>query len=178
MKTLNELYPGIGVDTQIKAIKINSKEVNEGDLFVCTKGVTADRHDFIDDAIKHGAAAIIVSRDVGEKSVPIIKVPDTNRELPYLCQKFYDYPDNKLKMIGDGEDTTSLSQGIFAQGVTSLYSMYPSIDKDKLCNDEDIDETDGTVLRRYFVDCKDDIIFKILLLVGSILVRRFSGLPL
>ena len=69
MKTLNELYPGIGVDTQIKAIKINSKEVNEGDLFVCTKGVTADRHDFIDDAIKHGAAAIIVSRDVGEKSV-------------------------------------------------------------------------------------------------------------
>ena len=66
-------------------------------------------------------------------------------------------------MIGDGEDTTSLSQGIFAQGVTSLYSMYPSIDKDKLGNDEDIDETDGTVLRRYFVDCKDDIIFKILL---------------
>ena len=111
MKTLNELYPGIGVDTQIKAIKINSKEVNEGDLFVCTKGVTADRHDFIDDAIKHGAAAIIVSRDVGEKSVPIIKVPDTNRELPYLCQKFYDYPDNKLKMIGvtgtDGKTSTT-----------------------------------------------------------------------
>lgn len=111
MKTLNELYPGIGVDTQIKAIKINSKEVNEGDLFVCTKGVTADRHDFIDDAIKHGAAAIIVSRDVGEKRVPIIKVPDTNRELPYLCQKFYDYPDNKLKMIGvtgtDGKTSTT-----------------------------------------------------------------------
>lgn len=100
MKKLEELYPGIGVDTLIKAIKINSKEVEEGDLFVCTMGVTADRHDFIDDAIKHGASAIIVSRDVGEKSVPIIKVPDTNRELPYLCQKFYDYPDKTLKMIG------------------------------------------------------------------------------
>ena len=82
MKTLNELYPGIGVDTNIKSIKINSKEVEDGDLFVCTKGVTADRHDFIDDAIKHGAKAIIVSRDVGEKPVPVIKVPDTNRELP------------------------------------------------------------------------------------------------
>ena len=58
MKTLNELYPGIGVDTQIKAIKINSKEVNEGDLFVCTKGVTADRHDFIDQAIENGAKVI------------------------------------------------------------------------------------------------------------------------
>lgn len=100
MKKLEELYPGVGVDTLIKSVQINSKEVEEGDLFVCTMGVTADRHDFIDDAIKHGASAIIVSRDVGEKSVPVIKVPDTNRELPYLCQKFYDYPDKTLKMIG------------------------------------------------------------------------------
>ena len=41
----------------------------------------------------------------------MIKVPDTNRELPYLCQKFYDYPDQKLKMIGvtgtDGKTSTT-----------------------------------------------------------------------
>lgn len=100
MKKLEELYPGVGSDTLIKAIKINSKEVEKGDLFICTMGVTADRHDFIDDAIKHGASAIIVSRDVPVKGVPVIKVPNTNRELPYLCQKFYDYPDQKMKMVG------------------------------------------------------------------------------
>lgn len=100
MKKLEELYPGVGVDLLIKSIKINSKECEKGDLFVCTMGVTADRHDFIDDAINHGAVAIVVSRDVLENRVPVIKVPDTNRELPYLCQKFYDYPDNKLKMVG------------------------------------------------------------------------------
>lgn len=100
MKKLKELYPEVEVDTLIKAIKINSKEVEEGDLFVCTMGVTADRHDFIDAAIKNGASAIIVSRDVNETRVPVIKVPDTNRELPYLCQKFYNYPDHSLKMIG------------------------------------------------------------------------------
>lgn len=100
MKKLNELYPEVEEDILIKAIKINSKEVEEGDLFVCTMGVTADRHDFIDDAIEHGASAIVVSRDVGKKNVPIIKVSNTNRELPYLCQKFYDYPDKTLKMIG------------------------------------------------------------------------------
>ena len=100
MKRLNELYAGINVDTKIKSIKINSKEVTKGDLFVCTMGVTADRHDFVDEAISNGAAALLVSRDVGHKSVPVIKVPNTNREFPFLCQKFYDYPDNKLTMIG------------------------------------------------------------------------------
>ena len=100
MKKLEELYPGIGVDILVRGIKINSSEVEDGDLFVCTKGVTADRHDFIDDAKKHGAVALIVSRDIRDPDVPTIKVPDTNRELPYLCQKFYDYPDQKLRMIG------------------------------------------------------------------------------
>lgn len=100
MMKLNDLYPGIGTDIVIKRIAINSREVEPGDLFVCTKGVTADRHDFIDSAIENGASAIVVSKDIRDKSVPIIKVPDTNRELPYLCQKFYNYPDRKLKMIG------------------------------------------------------------------------------
>lgn len=100
LKRLEEIYEGIGMETLIRGIKINSKEVEVGDFFVCTKGITADRHDFIDEAIKNGASAILVSREVGPKKVPVIKVPDTNKELPYLCQKFYDYPDKKLKMIG------------------------------------------------------------------------------
>ena len=111
MKKLNDLYPGIGTDIVIKRVSINSKEVEPGDLFVCTMGVTADRHDYIDNAIENGASAIVVSKDIRDKSVPIIKVPDTNRELPYLCQKLYDYPDQKLKMIGvtgtDGKTSTA-----------------------------------------------------------------------
>ena len=111
MKKLSELYPGVSEDVVIKAIKINSKECEEGDLFVCTMGVTADRHEFIGDAVKHGASAVIVSRDVGNVGVPVVKVPDTNRELPYLCQKFYDYPDQKLKVLGitgtDGKTSTA-----------------------------------------------------------------------
>ena len=110
MKKLNELYD-CSYDTLIKGIKINSKDCEDGDLFICTMGVTADRHDYIDDAIKNGASAIVVSRDVGEKSVPIIKVEDTNKELPLLCRRFYDNPDEELKIIAvggtDGKTSTA-----------------------------------------------------------------------
>ncbi len=99
MKKLSELYNTLD-DRLIKGIKINSKEIEPGDIFVCTMGVTADRHDFIDEAIKNGASAIVVSCDVGEKSVPVIKVDDTNLELRKLSAKFYDYPCNYLYMIG------------------------------------------------------------------------------
>lgn len=110
MKKLNELYD-IDSDVEIKRININSKEVVPGDLFVCTKGVTADRHDFIPEAIEKGAVAVVVSKDVGNIGVPVVKVEDTNKELPYLCQRFYDYPDEKLTMIGvtgtDGKTSTT-----------------------------------------------------------------------
>ena len=99
MKKLSELYE-INSDIPIKGIKINSKEVQPGDLFVCTMGVSADRHDFIDEAIQNGASAVVVSKEVGKKSVPLIRVKNTNQELQKVCAKFYDYPYEKVKMIG------------------------------------------------------------------------------
>lgn len=98
MKKLSELYPGYP-DIEINDIKINSKEIEKNDLFVCTMGVNADRHDFIEDAIKNGASAIVVSKDV-ECSVPTIKVENTNEELPRVASRFYNHPENDLEIIG------------------------------------------------------------------------------
>ena len=84
MKKLSELYDTTS-DVVIKDIKITSTEVVEGDLFVCVMGVGVDRHDYIDDAIRRGAAACVISHYVGEKDVPLIMVSDTNYELPRLC---------------------------------------------------------------------------------------------
>lgn len=97
MKKLSELYEGYE-DIPIQDIKINSKEVLEGDLFICTMGATTDRHDYIEDAISNGASAVVVSRDVS-CSVPTIRVENTNQELPRLASKFYDYPEKDLKIL-------------------------------------------------------------------------------
>ena len=108
MKKLSELYE-CNYDTWVNDIKINSREIIEGDIFVCTMGVNDDRHNFIDDAISKGATAIVVSKDVN-KDIPTIKVENTNKELPVLAKKLYDYND-ELTLIGvtgtDGKTTTS-----------------------------------------------------------------------
>lgn len=111
MKKINELFE-TDLDILIKDIKINSKEVEPGDLFVCIKGVKVDRHDFIDEAIKNGASCLIVEHDVDVK-IPYIKVENVNKILPKLCQDFYDFNSLNLKIIGitgtDGKTTTSTS---------------------------------------------------------------------
>lgn len=107
LKKLNELY-NTDSDVLIKGIKTNSQDIEKGDLFVCTMGVTADRHDFIEDALKNGASAIIVSQDVNYQ-IPTVKVKNTNEELNSLLIKFYDDPFKDLILIGvtgtDGKTT-------------------------------------------------------------------------
>ncbi|MBR2712028.1 MAG: UDP-N-acetylmuramoyl-L-alanyl-D-glutamate--2,6-diaminopimelate ligase [Bacilli bacterium] len=109
MMKLNELFENTDSDVLIKGISLNSKECIDGDLFVCTMGVSADRHDYIDDAIEHGAVACVISHDVGEKSVPLIKVNNTNEEFPKICRKFYGNPQKDLKFVAvtgtDGKTT-------------------------------------------------------------------------
>ena len=119
---LRELY-NTDSDINVTGVEINSKNCKPGDIFVCVKGATVDRHDFIDDAISNGIVAAVVSKDVGEKSIPIIKVDDTDDELPKLCQKVYDYPNKKLTMIGvTGTD-----------GKTSVSTIIQTLIGDDLC---------------------------------------------
>ena len=58
-------------DIEIKRIKSNSEKVEEGDLFVCIKGLNKDGHDYIEDAVKRGAAAVIAEREISAK-VPVL----------------------------------------------------------------------------------------------------------
>ena len=78
----------------IRGIAYDSRQVKPGDLFVCIKGFRFDGHQFIDDAVKRGAAAVAAEsgRKVRKLSVPVIYVPDTRRALGRCSAYFYGYP--------------------------------------------------------------------------------------
>ncbi|MEW5895134.1 MAG: UDP-N-acetylmuramoyl-tripeptide--D-alanyl-D-alanine ligase [Candidatus Omnitrophota bacterium] len=74
-----------GRSSFFKGVTIDSRCVKKGSIFLAIKGVNQDGHDFIDEAVKKGAAAIIVSKEIrGLENICIILVNDTTRALGAL----------------------------------------------------------------------------------------------
>ena len=65
----------------VGAIRIDSREVGPTDLFVAIRGERMDGHDFVLQAVRRGAAAVIADRAVQAGEAPVLLVPDTVRAL-------------------------------------------------------------------------------------------------
>lgn len=97
MKRLSDIYKNIS-ELEINDVKINSKEVKDNDIFVCVKGVTANRNEYISEAIKNGAKVVVTDKSV-DCHATIIQVKDPDKELIKIAKKLYDYNKNKLDLI-------------------------------------------------------------------------------
>ncbi|MBD3290418.1 UDP-N-acetylmuramoyl-L-alanyl-D-glutamate--2,6-diaminopimelate ligase [candidate division KSB1 bacterium] len=106
-----------GID--IKGLVYDPLRVNDGFLYVAINIYTQldkieipDGHDVVEDAIKNGAAAVVLQKDMDvPDSVVKIVVPDSRYALALLANKFYDYPSRDIRMIGitgtNGKTTTT-----------------------------------------------------------------------
>ena len=105
------------LNLDIKGVESNSKKIEEGFVFVAIKGFTTDGHEYIENAVKAGAVAIVVQEgcdlDLVKKleNVTVIMVPDTRIALAVISSNFYGNPSKKLKLIGvtgtKGKTTTT-----------------------------------------------------------------------
>ena len=89
-------------DKLISSIEYNSKNINTNSLFVAIKGDNFDGHKFISEAIERGAIAIVceVLPENIQNNITYIQVNDSRRTLAQLSNAFYDFPSNKLNIIG------------------------------------------------------------------------------
>ncbi|MFQ6604535.1 MAG: UDP-N-acetylmuramoyl-L-alanyl-D-glutamate--2,6-diaminopimelate ligase [Fidelibacterota bacterium] len=106
-------------DVEITGIEIDSRKIVPGNMFIAIPGSAVDGHDFITEAVRHGAAAIIANgRSLDPYPVPIISVANPRRMASQLAAEFYDHPSRKLTVTGitgtNGKTTTaSLLNAIF-----------------------------------------------------------------
>lgn len=98
-------------DIQIDQIKINSKDINEGDCFICLVGSRSDGHNFANEAIARGARAVICCNDYANSLATVIKVDDTRKAYSVIASNYYGNPSEKLKIITvvgtNGKSTTA-----------------------------------------------------------------------
>jgi UDP-N-acetylmuramoyl-L-alanyl-D-glutamate--2,6-diaminopimelate ligase len=102
---------------EVVDITDNSKKVKRGSLFFAVKGFTVDGNNFIEEAVKNGAVAILSdnetkARDIKKKfSIPAIYVENLKEKLGIIASNFFGNPSKKLKVIGitgtNGKTTTA-----------------------------------------------------------------------
>jgi len=88
------------VDMKIGGLAQDSRQVRPGDLFVAVKGLDADGHEFIPDAIRRGTVAVVGEREASI-SVPYVLVPDSRQALAHLAAVFHGHPAHKASVVGD-----------------------------------------------------------------------------
>jgi UDP-N-acetylmuramoyl-L-alanyl-D-glutamate--2,6-diaminopimelate ligase len=98
-------------DLRVSSICADSRQCQPGDLFAALPGVKIDGHDFVQEAIRRGASAVLADRPIDALGMPVARVADTRPAYARLCQALADNPTGRLKLIGvtgtNGKTTTS-----------------------------------------------------------------------
>ena len=108
--SLNTLLQGLVVvpsvfDVTIHGLQTDSRKVRVGDAFVALAGANTGPEHYIDDAIRAGASVILLeSEQAGECSersgALIVPVPELKARLGKLADRFFEYPSQRLQLIG------------------------------------------------------------------------------
>jgi UDP-N-acetylmuramoyl-L-alanyl-D-glutamate--2,6-diaminopimelate ligase len=111
--------------SSLTAVCHDSRRVEPGCLFVAVPGATPrsrDGHEFVEEAVERGAAALVVQADrratwaplaeSGPRSrVALLVVSDSRRALALLSAAFHGWPARRLRVVGvtgtDGKTTTA-----------------------------------------------------------------------
>jgi UDP-N-acetylmuramoyl-L-alanyl-D-glutamate--2,6-diaminopimelate ligase len=97
----------------VRGLTDDSRRVTAGGCFVAVRGLRADGHRFIPQAVDRGARAVVAEPPdpLPGQAIGRILVPDTRQALPRLADAYYGHPSRALTVVGitgtNGKTTTS-----------------------------------------------------------------------
>ncbi len=165
---------GDDLSFEVKGVVYDPLRVEKDFIFVAIDIYTQldkieipDGHDKIQEAIENGARAVLVQRDIHTAPhITKIIVPDSRYALGILANEFYNYPSQKMKLIGitgtNGKTTTThIVESIFIPDFkigligTLYYKMNGEIRKSKDTTPEppDLQEIFSEMARENFDYC-------------------------
>ncbi|HEV2981361.1 MAG TPA: UDP-N-acetylmuramoyl-L-alanyl-D-glutamate--2,6-diaminopimelate ligase [Solirubrobacteraceae bacterium] len=109
-------------EVEIGGLAYDSRSVRPGDLFFCVTGFQSDGHEFAAQAVRAGAAALVVERPLGQP-LPEVLVRSAREAMAPIASRFFGDPTATLRVVGvtgtNGKTTTAylLRALLEAQGV-------------------------------------------------------------
>src|SRR5882757_1293079 len=86
----------------ITGLSSDSRETKPGDLFIACAGPLNERQQYIEQAIAHGAVAVLIDANTNAISptaqkIPIIPVPDLADKTGLIAARFYGNPSAEME---------------------------------------------------------------------------------
>ncbi|HXF97316.1 MAG TPA: UDP-N-acetylmuramoyl-L-alanyl-D-glutamate--2,6-diaminopimelate ligase [Gaiellaceae bacterium] len=95
---------------EIGDLAYDTRQVTPGALFFCVPGARADGHDLAREALRRGAAALVVERELDVRA-PQLLVPDARAAMAVAADVFFGEPTRELELAGvtgtNGKTTTA-----------------------------------------------------------------------
>tara|TARA_Y100000768_G_scaffold208605_1_gene157125 strand:- start:1822 stop:3228 length:1407 start_codon:yes stop_codon:yes gene_type:complete len=96
-------------EVEVHGLSYDSRLTTSGDLFFCFQGEKNNSHDFAYDAIKGGASALIVEREI-DIDFPQVISPTSRKMMSEIAEIFYNFPSEEITTVGvtgtNGKTTT------------------------------------------------------------------------
>lgn len=99
-------------DIEIKGVSYDSRDMGEEFLFICIQGYRKDGHEFIRQAVRSGACAVLIDEEIEPvDGITYIKTTSNRKAMAAIASNFNGHPEKKLKLIGvtgtNGKTTTA-----------------------------------------------------------------------
>jgi len=95
--------PGVA-NRMIQGLQIDSRRICPGELFIAFPGKQSDGRNFINDAVRAGACAVVYESGDGYAlhgaSVPVVGVHDLDQKLGEIADRLYGSPSQRIVVVG------------------------------------------------------------------------------
>jgi UDP-N-acetylmuramoyl-L-alanyl-D-glutamate--2,6-diaminopimelate ligase len=89
------------LEQEVNGLAYDSRKVSAGQIFFAVPGEKTDGHDFIAEAVRRDAAAVVFSRQGNwPRASASVRVKDVRRTMGLWAALFFNQPSQRLKLVG------------------------------------------------------------------------------
>ncbi|MGH7853835.1 MAG: UDP-N-acetylmuramoyl-L-alanyl-D-glutamate--2,6-diaminopimelate ligase [Candidatus Binatia bacterium] len=116
------------LEQEVRGLCYDSRKVGSGEIFFATPGEKTDGHNFIAEAVRRAAAAVVVSRDGNwPRPAASLRVKDVRRSMGLWAAHYYGRPSEKIRLVGVTGTNGKTTLTYLIESVLQAAAMSPGV---------------------------------------------------